>query len=606
MKPATVAAGHQPPPVVFGLGPSIGLAVAVTAGCVAAIAVPLVPVALATLVALAVGRPWLVVACGFALAGALAHRAEAGLGHLETGVLDEVVELVGDPEPAAGGWRAELRMVDGTRIQASGYGSVGWELSRHTAGDYLVVGGSVRPLPADSWLRWRHLAGRAALTEASPTGERSMWWQPANQLRAIVNRGAELIPSPEQALYTGIIMGDDRFQTDSQQARFRAAGLTHLMAVSGQNVAFVLAVAEPLTRRLPRRWRTVVMVGAIATFALATRLEPSVIRASTTAVVASGARASGARFGGLRGLALTVAACCLIDPFLPRVLGFQLSVLASAGIVAGAAPLAERLTLLGPLREATAVTLAAQAAVWPLLAVTFGPPSLVSIPANVAAGWAAGAVMLWGLTVGVVAAFVPDPIGVWLQWPATMLCWWIDSVATLAVRMPTFGAAPAVLVAVGLGLWFGRRASIAGPRWSAIGIGAVAAVLLIGGQQSRPTAPLALQGAMWFPALNEGPSVLVVDEGADGRLVADLVDHRVDALDVVISQSGDRRMSPLMRDVADVVPVEVVLAPAGHEVVGAHRVIGELAVATAYGVLSVQTVDERLEVELSSVYGEPG
>jgi predicted membrane metal-binding protein len=66
---------------------------------------------------------------------------------------------------------------------------------------------------------------------------------------------------------------------------FRGSGLTHLLVVSGQNLAFVLVLASPVTNRLTWRWRWVVTLGVIGAFALVTRFEPSVLRASAMAAI---------------------------------------------------------------------------------------------------------------------------------------------------------------------------------------------------------------------------------------------------------------------------------------------------------------------------------
>ena len=74
-------------------------------------------------------------------------------------------------------------------------------------------------------------------------------------MRALIDRGADELPADQAALTRGLVIGDDRDQPPAMVERFRASGLSHLTAVSGQNVAFVLAAAGPLLRRLPVRWR---------------------------------------------------------------------------------------------------------------------------------------------------------------------------------------------------------------------------------------------------------------------------------------------------------------------------------------------------------------
>ena len=70
---------------------------------------------------------------------------------------------------------------------------------------------------------------------------------------------------------------------------FRASGLSHLTAVSGENVAFVLAAASPLLRRLRPWWRWAATLGLIGWFMTLTRFEPSVLRAGVMAMLASSA-----------------------------------------------------------------------------------------------------------------------------------------------------------------------------------------------------------------------------------------------------------------------------------------------------------------------------
>ncbi|HEY5886477.1 MAG TPA: ComEC/Rec2 family competence protein, partial [Acidimicrobiales bacterium] len=87
------------------------------------------------------------------------------------------------------------------------------------------------------------------------------------------------------------------------------------------------------------------------------------------------------------------------------------------------------------LRESAAVTLAAQVAVAPLLATVFGGVPLVSVPANLLAGPAAGFVMVWGLLAGPVAGFVPAVAPV-LHIPTGMALAWLDLVARGAAATP--------------------------------------------------------------------------------------------------------------------------------------------------------------------------
>ena len=116
-------------------------------------------------------------------------------------------------------------------------------------------------------------------------------------------------------------------------------GLSHLLVVSGENVAFTLALFGPLLRRLPLGARTIGALVIVLLFATMTRFEPSVLRASALAVVALGSSFVGRPASSLRRLVLAVIALLVIDPFLVHSVAFWLSCGASAGIATLSAPI---------------------------------------------------------------------------------------------------------------------------------------------------------------------------------------------------------------------------------------------------------------------------
>ena len=83
-------------------------------------------------------------------------------------------------------------------------------------------------------------------------------------------------------------------------------GLSHLLAVSGENVAFVMALAAPLLRRLRLGARTAAALAIVFVFAAMTRFEPSVLRASAMAAIALLATLGGRPASSLRVLAYAV------------------------------------------------------------------------------------------------------------------------------------------------------------------------------------------------------------------------------------------------------------------------------------------------------------
>ncbi len=461
---------------------AVGLALAVAAGALRPSAVPFEAAALLVVAGLVARRPVVLCLGAALLASGLAASALAGLEGVEPRSVAATVTLLTDPEADGGRVEAEARL-DGRHVllQASGPSAAG--LAQRLAGEHLVARGSLAPLAAPSeWSRSRHLAGRLTVHRWSPGPPPGLPARAANGYRRTLDRGAERLGERRASLFAGLVVGDDRDQPADLADDFEGAGLVHLLAVSGQNVAFVLAVAGPLVRRL-RLWpRLGVTLAVIGGFALLTRFEPSVTRAAAMAALASSTTTLGRPQPRLRVLALAVSGLLLVDPLLVRSLGFQLSVAAVTAIAVAAAPIGR--TIPGPrwLAEPIGVTLAAQLGVAPLLLGAFGSLPIASVPANVLAVPAAGLVMVWGMTAGALAGLAPEPVADLLHTPTRVLLWWVEAVAGRAARAPLGHAGPVVALTVALALG-SLILAVRNQRWSwlrPLGGIAVAGSMLVG------------------------------------------------------------------------------------------------------------------------------
>jgi competence protein ComEC len=417
--------GRWPPPVA--------LAVAVGVGAWWAGAVPLGLALAAIGLAVVVRHPLLVCLGGLLVAAALGHRAWDGLDPPDpTEVVDQRVTLVSDP--VLDGDEVDVLARLGRRhVEVAGPAGAG--LEERLAGERVVLSGLLVPVTDRPDLTVRHVAARLLVDEVGPQDPGGPAAQAANALRRSVVRGAAPLGEDATALLTGILFGDDRGQSAATTDDFRAAGLTHLLAVSGQNVAFVLVVTGPVLRRLGLVGRFAGVLAVLAFFALLTRFEPSVLRATAMAAVAAAHVVGGRELRRGRSLALAVTALVLIDPLLVHSIGFALSVAATAGILVLAPRIGRRVP--GPpwVVVPLAVTLAAEVAVAPILAVVFGGVPLVSLPANLLAGPAAGFVMVWGLVAGPAAGVLPD-LAALLHLPDRLALGWLRRVAAGAAAVP--------------------------------------------------------------------------------------------------------------------------------------------------------------------------
>jgi predicted membrane metal-binding protein len=349
------------------------------------------------------------------------------------------------------------------------------------------------------------------------------------------------------------------------------------------------------------------------------------------------ASAVGAALGrpatAVRMLALGVAGMLLVDPLLVTSLGFRLSVAGTGGIVVGAHRLEPILP--GPrwLAAPLSVTLAAQAAVAPLLVAAFGSVPVASIPANLLAVPVAGPLMVWGLTAGLAAGFAPTPVARLLHLPTALMLAWLDGVARAAAGWPlgqlraphlvalTIASATAAVARalaaraagagpakgeprpapmIGAGRRVGRRVTLA----AAVATALVAAVIILpsaraataGGDRGVALGPGA---AGWYAG---GGAVVAVDGRAtDAAVLAGLRSRGVDHLDAVVVRTRAPAAAAVVATLRRRWPGLVVVAPPGAPVPGAvSPPTGTLLTAGALRLTIVSAGEGRLDVRIAS------
>jgi competence protein ComEC len=447
---------------------------------------------------------------GFALLGAgwagARHPPVDGLQSIDGRFVRFHGTIASDPHPFSFGWGADVAL---RRLELRGnvltLSARAWLRGRARPppvepGQPVVGSGSLQVLRPgvsgfEDHLIGRGMAGIVTVTNVHVLGPpANPALRLANAARRALRRGAgTALPKREAGLFLGLSVGDtDRLEAEVEED-FRATGLGHLLAVSGSNVAMflvpVLALVSFIGGRLVTRFA--VGLAAVAFFALLTRWEPSVLRASVMAALAllgvlvGRPRSTAALLGG------AVLLLLVVDPGLARSLGFQLSVAATAGIAAFASPLAARLAWLPrPVALAIAATLGAQIAVTPILLLEFGIVPGVTLLANVLAFPAVPLALSAGLLASG-AALVWQPLGVALgnlaMLPLAYLAGLADRLAQAPVPSLTGQGLVVPLVAAALGIlgaWRLRR----GRR----GLGTVV-VLLVGG------------GLIWIAGARAGP-----------------------------------------------------------------------------------------------------
>jgi len=368
-------------PVVVCAVLCIGLAVALLAADMSRVAAVMVVVATITVVA----------------AGVLLRLATFEQGMLpglvdRGGTVTIDAHVAAEPRKGALGWQTVLRIsaIDGvaTRERAAAVLDEAPGL-----GTPLRLVASARPLPDGGYGRWLAQAHAVALLDVHDmriTGDPGRVSRASEHVRERIRMAATRhLGQGTGGLLVGFVTGDTRLLPDRDVAAMQATGLSHLTAVSGSNTAILLAgMAGLLTlARVGAGLRWTVLAVTVPWFAFITRLEPSVLRAGTMALLVIAAAAHGVARDARHLLAGAVLLLVLLDPMLTWSLGLLLSAGATLGVLVIAPRIASRLETFIPRAVAglLGITLGAQLAVAPVLIASFGTIEWVSIPANLLA-----------------------------------------------------------------------------------------------------------------------------------------------------------------------------------------------------------------------------
>jgi competence protein ComEC len=220
------------------------------------------------------------------------------------------------------------------------------------------------------------------------TGRRGGLGGVADRLRhALAGSIAPGLHGERRGIVEGVVLGDEQSLTEGLRQRFRASGLYHLLAVSGQNVVLVAggALALGWLLGIPRFLGEVGALGAIAAYVLAVGAQPSVIRAGVSGALVSlawlAARPTDRWYFFLLGAVVLLGwnPYTLLDP------GFQLSFAAVAAIFLLVQPLLRTLAgypVPAKLAGVIAVSTACGVATAPILWLQFHAVPLLSVPAN--------------------------------------------------------------------------------------------------------------------------------------------------------------------------------------------------------------------------------
>lgn len=380
------------------------------------------------------------------------------------------------------------------------------------------------------------------------------------------------LPAEPGALLRGMVLGGDRGLTEATVEDFRTAGLSHILAVSGQNILLIVLLVRAIAMACGAgyRGRIVLPVLAIVVYVPLCGAQPSVIRAGVMGLAALAAVAASRPASRVYALALAAIVMLAWNPRATADVGAQLSFAAVLGIMAFTGPVSRALCRRFPslpmwVAEAFAATVGATLATAPLMAWHFDRVSLVSLIANVLATPLIG-VIVWLGSLAAAVGQVSAPLGGLLNAPNAFVLGALIEIAKLSAAVP---GAEAEVENIGLGWLLASigsivaLAAIANGLWSlpgrtvervfaglgrggaravlAVGLGLAVLILLLARAGQGPNA---VRPSVTMLDVGQGDAMLLrgaggcdalIDAGPDPELLASqLKRHQVDRLDLLL------------------------------------------------------------------------
>ncbi len=268
------------------------------------------------------------------------------------------------------------------------------------------------PIPARERGGRRFVAvGRADSIEALPDAGAPWWLRARAWVHLTIQRQ---LPPVSGALFEGLLIGERRQLPPTLAADFRAAGVFHILAISGFNVGLVATAVLVLLRvvHLPARVAAALALLTLGGFAAVVGGQASVIRATVMAGLVLVGQLLGRETGAWNSLAAALLLLLAWEPDALAEPGLQLSFAATAGILHLAPAIRAALPARWPAVVATGagVSAGAQLAVAPLMLLHWNQLSLIGVAANLLVVPLAAVLTTLGL-LGVLLAAVSEAVG---------------------------------------------------------------------------------------------------------------------------------------------------------------------------------------------------
>lgn len=260
----------------------------------------------------------------------------------------------------------------------------------------------------------------------------------------------QLLPQEQLGILLGMLIGDTSYLSEEVSQAFQKSGITHLLAVSGSNVAYMILATKWLCEKIVgkriSKWMT---IGIVILFVFVSGASPSVVRAGLMAILTIVAELLARAPTTYATVATSALLILLYNPFIICDIGFLLSFGGTLGILFFYTKLQKKLTEWGKEHfprvassrafsyglDMLSVTLAAQIFLLPIMWFYFNEVSLISLLTNLLVGPFTGMITILGLILYAVG-MISIPIAKWISYSIYVLISWVIMAAKWCAEVP--------------------------------------------------------------------------------------------------------------------------------------------------------------------------
>lgn len=229
----------------------------------------------------------------------------------------------------------------------------------------------------------------------------------ANDLKQkIISNINKILPESTRELFLGILIGYDNNISEDIQESFRKSSLTHLLAVSGAHIAYIILGLGFLFRRLkfPKKISLILTVLFLIFFMYITDFSASVVRAVEMGIILLISIIIYRKNDIITSISLSILLILLENPYKILDIGLLLSYFATIGIIFFSKLIKKSnkdevriyVKVINYLKELIAITIFANIFVIPIMIYNFNTISLVFVISNLIAGILVGPITIGG------------------------------------------------------------------------------------------------------------------------------------------------------------------------------------------------------------------